>query len=142
MLPVCACVLSRIQLFATPWTKACQIPLSIGFSRQRILELVAIPFSRGSFRPRDGTSSSCDSCIDWQVDSLPLSHLEFLPTYKHTHTHPPPLSTSHNTRLHVSIYEPTLTHHYHQKPMVSSRAHFCCTFSGFGQMYNILYPPL
>ena len=34
MFPVCACVLSRIQLFVTPWTKARQTPLCIGFSRQ------------------------------------------------------------------------------------------------------------
>jgi len=26
--------LSCVQLFATPWTKACQAPLSMGFSRQ------------------------------------------------------------------------------------------------------------
>ena len=26
--------LSIIQLFLTPWTVACQVPLSIGFSRQ------------------------------------------------------------------------------------------------------------
>ena len=26
--------LSRVQLFATPWTSACQAPLSMGFSRQ------------------------------------------------------------------------------------------------------------
>ena len=32
----CMCVklLSRVQLFATPWTAACQAPLSRGFSRQ------------------------------------------------------------------------------------------------------------
>ena len=29
-----ACVLSHVQLFATPWTVACQAPLSMGFSRQ------------------------------------------------------------------------------------------------------------
>ena len=41
MLPhvcVCVCVcsqlLSPVQLFATPWTVACQAPLSMGFSRQ------------------------------------------------------------------------------------------------------------
>ena len=28
------CVLSRVQLFATPWTAACQAPLSLGFPRQ------------------------------------------------------------------------------------------------------------
>ena len=27
--------LSHVQLFATPWTVACQAPLSMGFSRQR-----------------------------------------------------------------------------------------------------------
>ena len=26
--------LSRVRLFATPWTVACQAPLSMGFSRQ------------------------------------------------------------------------------------------------------------
>ena len=26
--------LSRVQLYATPWTSACQAPLSMGFSRQ------------------------------------------------------------------------------------------------------------
>ena len=35
MIPcMCVCVLSCVQLFVTPWTVACQAPLSIGFSRQ------------------------------------------------------------------------------------------------------------
>ena len=31
---VCVSVLSCVQLFATPWTVACQAPLSIEFTRQ------------------------------------------------------------------------------------------------------------
>ena len=31
---VCACKLSRVQLFATPWTVACQASLSMGFFKQ------------------------------------------------------------------------------------------------------------
>ena len=30
----CAQSLSRVQLFETPWTVACQAPLFMGFSRQ------------------------------------------------------------------------------------------------------------
>ena len=30
----CVCVLSPVQLFKTPWTVACQAPLSMEFSRQ------------------------------------------------------------------------------------------------------------
>ena len=30
----CAKSLSHVRLFATPWTVACQTPLSMGFSRQ------------------------------------------------------------------------------------------------------------
>ena len=30
----CACVLSHVQCFPTPWTAALQAPLSMGFSRQ------------------------------------------------------------------------------------------------------------
>ena len=31
---MCVCVLSRVQLFSTPWTVAHQALLSMGFSRQ------------------------------------------------------------------------------------------------------------
>ena len=34
-------------------------PLSMGFSRRKYLEWVAIPFSRWSFQPRDQTRVSC-----------------------------------------------------------------------------------
>ena len=43
----------------TPWTVAHQAPLSMGFTRPRILGWVAIPFSRGSSQPRDRTRVSC-----------------------------------------------------------------------------------
>ena len=45
--------------FATPWTVACQAPLSIGISQARILEWVAISFSRGSSWPRNWACVSC-----------------------------------------------------------------------------------
>ena len=46
--------LSCVQLFATPWTYTVH-----GILRARILEWVAIPFSRGSSQPRDRTQVSC-----------------------------------------------------------------------------------
>ena len=59
---VCVCVraqsLSRVPLLATPWTVAHRAPLSVGFPRQEFWECVVISFSRGSFRPRDGTHIS------------------------------------------------------------------------------------
>ena len=59
--------LSRIQLFGTPWTVACQVPLSMGFSRARILEWVAVSFSRGSSRLRVWTHVSRVSCFGRQI---------------------------------------------------------------------------
>ena len=53
----------------TPWTVAHQAPLSMGFPA-RILELVAISFSRASSQPQG--SNPC--LLRWQVNSLPLSH--------------------------------------------------------------------
>ena len=44
----------------TPWGVAHQIPMSMGFSRQ---EWVAMPSSRGTSWPRDGTRISCGPCI-------------------------------------------------------------------------------
>ena len=57
---VCVCVVcSAASDFATPWTVAHQAPLSMGI----ILEWVAISFSRGSSRARDGTYVYHISCI-------------------------------------------------------------------------------
>ena len=52
--------LSCVQLFVTPWTVAHQAPLSMGALQARILEWVAILFSRGSSQPRD---QNCICCI-------------------------------------------------------------------------------
>ena len=52
----CSCFVAK-QLMTT-WTIACQAPLSMGFLQARILEWVAIPFSRGSSRPRNWTHIS------------------------------------------------------------------------------------
>ena len=44
-----------VQLFATPWTVACQALLSMEILQARIMEWVAMPSSRGSSQPRDQT---------------------------------------------------------------------------------------
>ena len=49
---------SRVQLFASPWTVACQSSVH-GILQARILEWVAVSFSRGSSQPRDQTQVSC-----------------------------------------------------------------------------------
>ena len=46
-------LLSRVQLFVTPWS------IVHGILQARILEWVAYPFSRGSFQPRDRTGVFC-----------------------------------------------------------------------------------
>ena len=49
--------LSCVRLFATPWTVATRF-LVQGILQARILEWIAIPFSRGSSQPRDQTQVS------------------------------------------------------------------------------------
>ena len=64
---MCVCVLSRFSyvcLFATPWTVACQAPLSMELSRQEYWSgSPAIPSSRGSSQPRGWTHISYVSGI-------------------------------------------------------------------------------
>ena len=55
--------LSRVRLFATPWSVARRAPLSMGTLQARILEWVAMPSSRGSSPPRDRTQVSCTACV-------------------------------------------------------------------------------
>ena len=52
-------LLSRVWLFATPWTVAHQGSSVHGILQARILKWVAISFSRGSSWPRDRTQVSC-----------------------------------------------------------------------------------
>ena len=46
-----SCMLSHVRLLVTPWTVACQAPLSMGFLRQEYLEWVAISSSRDLLDP-------------------------------------------------------------------------------------------
>jgi len=46
------CMLSRVQLFVTPWTVACQAPLSVGFSRQEYWS--GLPFPPPGDLPNPG----------------------------------------------------------------------------------------
>ena len=63
--PVCACVFSHVQLFATTRTGARQAPLSIGFSRQEYGSLGCHFFLWGIF-PTQGLNPCL---LPWQVDS-------------------------------------------------------------------------
>ena len=45
--------LSRVRLFGTPWTIACQAPLSMGFSRQEYWS--GLPFPSPGDLPNPGT---------------------------------------------------------------------------------------
>ena len=60
---VCAHSAGHVPLFATPWTAACQAPLSMGFPRQAYWIWLAISFSKGSSQLRNQTLVSCISCI-------------------------------------------------------------------------------
>ena len=62
---MCAQLLSRVPLFATPWVVDHKTPLSMEFSRQEYW--VAISHSRGSSWSRDWTHVSYISCIGSQI---------------------------------------------------------------------------
>ena len=69
--------LSHVRLFANPWTVSLPGSSLHGILQARILEWVAMPSSRGSFQPRNGTKSPA-----LQVDSLPSE-----PPGKHSEIH-------------------------------------------------------
>ena len=52
-------LLSHVRLFGMLQTVAHQVPLFMGILQARILEWVAILFSRGSSQPKDRTQASC-----------------------------------------------------------------------------------
>ena len=70
-----ACMLSHfswVPFFVTPWTVACQVPLSMGFPRQEYWS--GLPFSN---LQRIFTTQRLNPrllhLLRWQADSLPLA---------------------------------------------------------------------
>ena len=63
---MCMCVLSRRRLFLTPWTVACQAPLSMGFSRQEYWS--GLPFPLPGDLPDPEIKSGSPAL---EADSLP-----------------------------------------------------------------------
>ena len=64
---VCTLSLNRTHLFTIPWTVALQALLSMEFFQARMLEQVAISYSRGSSVPRDWNCIPCVSCIGRKI---------------------------------------------------------------------------
>ena len=72
---VCVCVwryFSCVWLFATPWTVACQAPLSLGFSRQEYWSRLPCPPFKGS---------------SWHITHWNHETHSWWSTFPHTHTH-------------------------------------------------------
>ena len=67
---LCAQMISCVQLFATLWTVALQVPLSMGFSRQEYCS--GFPFPSPGDLPDPGIEPTSPAL---QADSLPLNHL-------------------------------------------------------------------
>ena len=71
---LCAWSLSQVWLFATPWTVACQAPLSTGILQARVLEWVAVPSSLKNILKRNPTGNIMQQgrifCILLQVMTI------------------------------------------------------------------------
>ena len=68
-----ACMLSRfscVRLFATPWTVACQAPLSMGFSWQEYWS--RLPALLLGIFPNQGWNPHLFYLLHWQAGSLPV----------------------------------------------------------------------
>ena len=71
-------VLSRVQVFVTPWTVAHQAPLSVGFPRQE--DWSGLPFPPLGHLPDPGIKPMFPASSALQADSFLLSHLGSLVT--------------------------------------------------------------
>lgn len=68
-----------------------------------------------------------------------ISHI--IPAY--TCIASPIINISHHSSTFVTIDEPALTHRNHPKSTVYLRVYsWCCTFCGFGRMFNNMHPSL
>ena len=70
---MCVCVLSRVWLFATPWTIACQVPLFMEFSRQ--VYWSELPFPSPGDVPDPGIKPVSPAYPALTADSFPLGQM-------------------------------------------------------------------
>ena len=68
---VCAQLLSSVQLFVTPWTTACEAPLSMEFSRQEYWSHLPFPtpryLSNPGINPLSLASCVLPHCANWEA---------------------------------------------------------------------------
>ena len=72
-------LLSRVRLFATPWTVAYQAPLSMGFSRQECWS--GLPF-KGIVNTERGRSKDnvlSFHCFHYKILCLKATHIFYFP---------------------------------------------------------------
>ena len=77
--------LSRVRLFETPWTVACQAPLSMGFPRQEYWS--GLPFPSPGDLPNPGIEHVPPMSPSLQADSLPTEPSEkpmctYIPSFR------------------------------------------------------------
>ena len=70
---LCACMLSHIQLFVTPWTVARQASLSMGFPRQECWN--GLPFPSPGDLPDPGIEPASPALAGECFSTVPPGHL-------------------------------------------------------------------
>ena len=60
----CAQSLTHVQLFATPWTVPCQVPLSMGFPRQESCSGLLFPIPRDLHHPGTKPGSPASPALE------------------------------------------------------------------------------
>ena len=76
----CAQSLSGVQLLATPWTVACQAPLSMGFPRQEYWS--RLPFPPPGDLPNPGIEPGSPALQAGALTSEPPGKPTVMPTHK------------------------------------------------------------
>ena len=107
--------LSRVRLFETPWTAACQAPPSMGFSRQEYWSV--LPFPSPGDLPDPGIELGS---LTLQADCLPTE-----PPGKHTY---PGLLPKLEKRILDFIHEAHISLQVELGNLINSYQHFSCLF--------------
>ena len=73
---MCMCMVSHVWLFASPWTVACQAPLSMGFSRQEYWSGLPFPSSRTLPDPGIEPTSLLSTALAGRFTWVPDNNLQ------------------------------------------------------------------
>ena len=115
---LCAQLLSRVRLFATPWTVACQAPLCMGFSRQEHWSQWSFPSSGNLPNPGIELTSLASPALAGRFFTTEPPGKQILIYFQISHSVAPAMRLAYVSFIYMFCFPFVIGHRSYTRPRV------------------------